>query len=294
MNDWFQLEVIADGTTLIVRVNNREVARASSTAFTKGSLGFMVRTGGELQIRNLEIKELPDRFKVKTSAPAVTQREALEWVLAQGGSLLTRGEGKPFAQVKTVPSVTSSVISVSLQNNRTITDADLARIGVLHDLNFLVLDNTPVTDDGLAHLRPLKQLIALHLTRTNIRGEGLQHLKDMSQLQTLHLERTEIGEAGLKHLRGLPRLGVLQLANTNVNDAAMAHLKECPRLVTLVLWDTTVGDEGLKHLAEIKSLRYLELNRTRVSAAGVQALAKALPTCWIKSEHGEFGPKVAP
>lgn len=259
-----------------------------------GNLGWVLLgegKAGTVTFRNIQIRDLTAAKQSPTAAPARRPTDILQWVIDKGGSLTVSEPGKPLALTKSVPLNLTTVVGLNLEKLRNIRDDDLAAIGELPNLKFLVLDDNPITDAGLAHLEKLTNLIALHLSLTKVRGDGLKHLKNMTQLQTLHLERTEVGDAGLRHLRGLPRLGVLQLVNTDITDASLAHLIECPRLVTLVLWDTTIGDDGLKHLAQVKSLRYVDLNRTRVSADGVKALSQALPTCKILSEHGTFGPK---
>jgi hypothetical protein len=92
---------------------------------------------------------------------------------------------------------------------------------------------------------------------------GLEHLKDMKSLEFLSLRNANCTDAGLENLKGLSNLQFLDLVNTDVTDAGLEHLKGLSQLNRLDLWDTKVTKEG------------------------VRKLRKALPNCFIASNHYE-------
>jgi hypothetical protein len=118
--------------------------------------------------------------------------------------------------------------SVTMVNGRwsEITDAGLAHLEGLTQLQSLYLNETQVTDAGLVHLRGLSQLAAfLSLSDTQVSDAGLVHLGGLTQLIYLILDGTQVTDAGLAHLRGLTRLKVLTLDATQVTDAGVQRLK---------------------------------------------------------------------
>ncbi|MAV36622.1 MAG: hypothetical protein CMJ59_14345 [Planctomycetaceae bacterium] len=149
------------------------------------------------------------------------------------------------------------VVSVNLSNSQ-ITDADLAHVSRLSQLEQLYLFNTSIGDAALAHLKGLTHLNELSLARTKITDKGLSELADLTGLETLDLSLCmQIKGAGLKHLK------------------AMTALKE------LLLYQTQVTDDSLDHLRQMTHLEYIVLPDITVSAVGLAALQKALPKCEI-------------
>src|SRR5262249_31293632 len=65
------------------------------------------------------------------------------------------------------------------------------------------LENKKVTDAGLADLKAMRQLQTLRLGRTPVTDAGLAHLKGMQHLRELTLFNTEVTDAGLVHLKGM-------------------------------------------------------------------------------------------
>ena len=76
---------------------------------------------------------------------------------------------------------------------------DKAVIGV-------ALGGTKVTDAGLAHLKGLTQLQSLNLGFTKVTDTGLEHLRRLTKLQRLNLNYTKVTDAGLEYLNGLTKL----------------------------------------------------------------------------------------
>lgn len=68
---------------------------------------------------------------------------------------------------------------------------------------------TRLTDAGLAHLLPLSQLQDLSLELSEITDAGLVQLKGFTQLQTLNLKGTKVTDAGIQTLQqALPNVKV--------------------------------------------------------------------------------------
>ncbi len=93
-----------------------------------------------------------------------------------------------------------------LANCPKITDSGLTHLKKLPNLTTLTLHQRHnartmfVTDAGLAHVADLQQLQELRITRIPITDTGLDHLRDMPNLQRVILYKTEVTEAGARRL----------------------------------------------------------------------------------------------
>ncbi|MHB1037765.1 MAG: leucine-rich repeat domain-containing protein [Pirellulales bacterium] len=104
-------------------------------------------------------------------------------------------QAKAFAEIEKVggklvvdeKSPDKRVLSVDVYGNVKITDAWLACLKGLTQLQTLNLGSTKVTDAGLAHLKALTQLQTLNLGATKVTDAGLAHLKGWTQLKALNL-----------------------------------------------------------------------------------------------------------
>jgi hypothetical protein len=67
--------------------------------------------------------------------------------------------------------------------------------------DFIILRGTEVTDADLACLPPLANIEWLDLSQTRISDDGLRHLKGMRQLRWLNLKETQVTDAGIATLR---------------------------------------------------------------------------------------------
>ena len=109
-----------------------------------------------------------------------------------------------------------------------------------------------VTDAGLAHLAGLSQLQALSLRGTPVTDAGLVHLKGLSRLKDLDLVNTQVTDAGLVHVKVLPQLLLLALSGPRITDAGLAHLEGMPHLSELILAGTQVTDAGVAKLHQAR------------------------------------------
>jgi len=107
-----------------------------------------------------------------------------------------------------------------------VTDAGLAQLQSLTELEELDLRGTQVTGAGLAHLQGLTRLQVLFVTGIQFKDAELVHLQRLANLQWLSLDRTQVTDAGLAHLHVLHGLRVLFLNGTHVTDAGLAQLRQ--------------------------------------------------------------------
>jgi hypothetical protein len=96
-----------------------------------------------------------------------------------------------------------------------ITDADLAPLALLRDIENLSLSRNQITDCGLAHLKPLTKLKQLDLKHNpGITDAGLAHLDGMRNLDLVVLYGTQVTREGVQHLqRALPNTKIAFSSN---------------------------------------------------------------------------------
>jgi hypothetical protein len=90
---------------------------------------------------------------------------------------------------------------------RGATDADLAGLCELRELEILALSGSRVTDDGLRTIAALRSVRALSLEGDDITDAGLRHLEALNTLEVVLLARCpKVTDAGVARLKkALPR-----------------------------------------------------------------------------------------
>jgi internalin A len=125
---------------------------------------------------------------------------------------------------------------------------------------------TGPSDAGLARLKSLTQLESLEIDDVTLTTSGLACLREMTNLKTLGIyylpNHGEI-QAQQKNPAGY------RSQNNSVTDAAMEHLKGLTRMQNLALTNTAITDAGLDNLQAMKDLRSLDLSYTRITDAGL-------------------------
>ncbi len=113
-----------------------------------------------------------------------------------------------------------------------INDAALADLKpVAEQIVSLNLAGTGITDAGLAQIAGLKNLQKLHLEKTAVGDDGLAHLKGLSELRYLNLYSSKVTDKGLAHLSGLAKLQNLYVWQTGVTEAGATGLvKSLPKV----------------------------------------------------------------
>ena len=148
----------------------------------------------------------------KAADPAV--EAAMQKVNATGASLMpTAADGKTYR-------------FTALNVAKEFSDAGLDALApIANKIASLDLARSKVTDAGLAKVAAMKNLQELHLENTATSDAGLDHLKGLASLEYLNLYNTKVTDAGLPKLAGLTQLKALYLWQSGVTKAGVAALK---------------------------------------------------------------------
>jgi hypothetical protein len=240
-----------------------------------------------------------------------SERRAIAAFRAVSGGVITQSSNVSPELVQLVgPQFVESATRLLLFNTDA-TDAALAHLAAMKNLQEMELGSTQVTDAALPHLAGLNNLERLCLGDTVVTDSGLAHLAALKNLVSLRLDGTKITDTGLAHLAALQELQTLDVHNTQVTDRGLAQVAALKNLQTLVLDDTVVTDAGLVHLAGQRNLSRLFIRsgfttplplgrgavrgklpvippsppppprNAQVTAAGLAKLRQALPDCDI-------------
>ena len=123
-------------------------------------------------------------------------------------------------------------LEVSAVNARTFSDAQAVALPKISEqIVWLKLGDTQVSDATLAQVAKLKNLQKLHLEQTKVTDAGLKSLKGLANLEYLNLYGTAITDAGLTELAGLKNLKTVYLWQTKVTQQGLDNLKKAmPKL----------------------------------------------------------------
>jgi len=148
----------------------------------------------------------------KAADPAV--EAAMQKVNATGASLMpTAADGKTYR-------------FTALNVAKDFADGGLDALASIADkVASLDLARTKVTDAGLAKVAAMKNLQELHLENTGIGDAGLDHLKGLASLEYLNLYNTKVTDSGISKLSGLGKLKAIYLWQSGVTKAGVAALK---------------------------------------------------------------------
>jgi len=238
---------------------------------------------------------------------ADVERSVALKLLAHGARLvLVDRTGRRLENVRDADSLPPGRISlreVDLRASRSVREEDLKLLGLLAEVERIVLPNVPIGPQGLAPLHGLTTLRQLDLGTLVLPPASLEALRralpqcevllrepadrevarrvlGLGGKVTIVTERKEV-RRGLARVEELPAgpffVQAIDLAGLSVvDDAALAQIDELPQLEALLLAGTGIRDEGLARLPACKSLTELSLSETGVTAEGVALLA-ALP-----------------
>ncbi len=109
--------------------------------------------------------------------------------------------------------------SLNLRRSTHMTDAGLAYVKALPNLEYLSLLYNNVSNAGLAELKGLKKLKLLDLRGcVQVSDAGLMEIKDLKNLKSLKLRNPALTDAGLAYLSGLTRLTSLSVEDAQITD----------------------------------------------------------------------------
>lgn len=118
-------------------------------------------------------------------------------------------------------------LEVSAVNARTFNDAQATVLPkISQQIVWLKLSDTKVSDATLAEVAKLKNLQKLHLEQTSVTDAGLKNLKGLEHLEYLNLYGTAITDAGLAELAGMKSLKTVYLWQTKVTETGLMNLKK--------------------------------------------------------------------
>lgn len=242
---------------------------------------------------NRLIARLAERGKIKWfdlfKCPKVTddglaqigRLTSLETLLLNNNDSLTSGILKQIAQLTNLNRLDLNGISLD--------DSDLIHLKSLTKLETLALSNDKsnpqLTDKGLAYISQVPSLRSLTIQDAKITDGGVESLIHLKGLQELGLVRTEITDQGVTELaKNLPNLKHLGLTGTKATDASMKEVGKLTQLEWLSLDETDVGDEGLKQLDRLSKLQDIYINTMNVTNEGHQRLRRDHPATkiWLK------------
>ncbi len=169
-----------------------------------------------------------------------------------------------------------------------VSDAGVAHLAGMASLQVLDLSYTQITDAGLAHLKEMVGLWCLSVQGNPITDTGLENLHGLMKLQFLDLLKTQITDAGLAHLANLPELQALLLGSPRITGSGLAYLKNLPRLRGLVLANTQVTDDSLAHLAGMTRLQGLALAGPQITDAGIAHLQDLARLQFLELENTQI------
>lgn len=82
-----------------------------------------------------------------------------------------------------------------------------------------------ISDAGLAHLRGLAELETLIIFSGEVTDSGLQHLQRLNRLRSLTIVSSKVTDNGLEYLKGLTQLESLELIDTRATDDGVQNLR---------------------------------------------------------------------
>ena len=159
---------------------------------------------------------------------SVSQRaeEALESLYAarqrKAFQMLVRLGAKPF------PERTHQVewvYGLQLDNDWQGSDADVAQIRYLVNLQLLTFSGNKVRDSWLENVRSLKQLQSLSLNRVHISAEALKPVAELSNLKVLELKYVPVGDESIASLSQLKSIDSMRLYGTAITESGAAQLR---------------------------------------------------------------------
>lgn len=163
------------------------------------------------------------------------------------------------------------------------TDAHMAALRGLTDVQQLYVPSPKVTDEGLKSVEHLKQLRTLNLNETGVTDAGMTRIARLPRLRSLYLDRTDIEDQGLAHVSRLNELRVLSLRGTRITDSGLQDVRKMNRLAVLNVLDTGVTTDGILRLR--LDLPQLDVSSNSAESTSAREKLKQLKAT-LESEDG--------
>lgn len=325
-DEWFTLDVIARGKTLIVLVNGAETARAEDAAYTRGHIALqamsdkVTKVTTVVQFRSIEVKGFP-----RAAAAADPDRELAAWFLGKGLNVaittgdiprtwqqfeatkkwITPAAGLPAGPfrligvsgvykpitpdvVRRLPDV-KNLVCLNLFGCSPFDDGSLNAIANCRELVWLNAEVTKVTDTGLKHLAGMKHLKRLELAYTTVTGAGLADMPDVP-LDWLCVQNGNGTPESQEIICRFKQLKMLWVRSDQNGDREAQRLAQClPGLKGLFLRYARMTDDGLAGLVGLKDLEQLDVAQTRITGEGLRHLAGFPALRWLELSETQLG-----
>jgi internalin A len=182
-----------------------------------------------------------------------------QWIAEAGGTVIRDAAGK----------ITGADLRASW-----VTDTDLRKLLLLHDLRYLDLSLTRITDQGMQEIRSLPGIIELNLYFAEyVTDEGLAAVKGWKRLKRLNVHGTKISDTTLEHISGITTLESVNVGSAMITDVGLERLTTLPNLKELTMGGNELGDAGLQALRQMPGLTYLDLSGRQGTDSNVWAIA---------------------
>lgn len=230
------------------------------------------------------------KLPVQTVAPDDRQQQAIQAIVAAGGSVDCDVDGWPMlidvASERASANdeiVCSLLLFPKLKRLRlavnTVLPETLSELKTLVEMEELLLQDATLDDQQLTTLlRSMPALQRLTLRRlSRVTDQGLTAISDCSRLEVLALiEMNQISGAALARLSQVPNLRSLDLRNCGqLTLADFEQLATLARLSEVKLGGPAVTDDVLNVAAQLPSLASLTIEDAQISGQGLQQLAQA-------------------
>ncbi len=177
-----------------------------------------------------EVLRLRPRTEVQAAlqAGAVPSVFTVRFVSLDDAGLMVTAQRASDADVERLLAVRENITHLELSRSP-VTDAALAAIGRMTNLQSLRLDGTAVTDAGMPALATLQQLTALNLNQTRISDQALGTLRRLKSLQKIYLWDTAVTADGVSALQAA-LYRAAEADRLRLQIAALEHARDALRI----------------------------------------------------------------
>lgn len=256
---------------------DRNLDRLAATVVLRleGSVNVAAANGTTLSVQ--QEAQLPTeafvvqsvRFKNRLSDQPLVYLQHLKYVESISCGLNTTVTDSGIANLQNLQSLKS--FSNTSNGGQRLTDATLAVLGKLPNLETVRITNARFTDQGIAQLSGLRKLSNLDCPAALCTDAVFPHVGRIGSLKTLSLGG-QMNSSGLIQLDSLANLSSLTLKSDSLGASAQAGLARLTRLQSLTL-EGNFPDALLEPIGKLTSLTQLSLGSPNITAAGVERLS---------------------
>lgn len=222
-------------------------------------------------------------------------RQATQWVVANGGSCVIRSEGQEqgvaITKPEAIPDGPFRLVEISLSKEG-IPEEEFVRLSGLTSLETVSLTDCPLTDTAFANLRDSRQLMSLTLGNTQVTDDGLAILDNFPRLKVLNMP-SGITDKGFVHVLNCQRLEQLGGTFRLVRGPILNRLPELDQLQTLYIYGVDASSMAtdvsrLEVFHQLPKLTVLHLFRSKLPRSLVKGLGQARQIRTLSLFHCEI------